>query len=189
MRCFLTQKKKANEAFEALEDRISILKALTQDIEDKESALWGYYTSKQRWIMQINSIPAQYLRDAGLKNVLAQNTKANADGFQALNTEELLLKGKNAQHWVIGDIHAAPLPQERIMNHFKSWRNGNLYHNVKRVNPKVNTSDWYAKAIVRPDMVLEDLIHLAYPELLPDHQPIFMGMYDKNTQGPLEEQK
>lgn len=185
---FFNAEKEANEVFERIENKINNLKALTKNIEVKESALWGYYSSKQRWIMQINSIPAQYLKDAGLENALVNNTKANADGFQALNTEELLLKGKDAKHWVIGDIHAAPLPQEEIMNHFESWRTGNLYHNVKRVKPKVNTSDWYAKAIVRPDMVLEDLIHLAYPQLLPDHTLIFMGRYDKNTEGPIEEQ-
>ncbi|MEM9001019.1 MAG: ABC transporter substrate-binding protein [Bacteroidota bacterium] len=185
---FFNAEKEANEVFNTIENKVESLKRLTQNIATKESALWGYYGSKQRWIMQINSIPAQYLADAGIENVLAKNTKANADGSQALNTEELLLKGKGAQHWVIGDIHAAPLPQENIMNHFDSWRTGKLYHNLKRVKPKVNTSDWYAKAIVRPDMVLEDLIRLAYPQLLPDHTPVFMGYYDKVSEGPVEQQ-
>ena len=180
---FFNAEEEANQVFGAIESRINDLKALTQDIEINESALWGFYSSKQRWIMQINSIPAQYLEDAGLENALSKNTKANADGFQALTTEELLLKGKEAKHWVIGDIHAAPLPQEPIMNHFVSWRKGNLYHNLERVKPKENTSDWYAKAIVRPDIVLEDLIRLVYPQLLPDHTPVFMGYYDKVSEG------
>ncbi len=185
---FFNAEKEANKVFEAIESKINGLKDLTRNIKVKESALWGYYSSKQRWIMQINSIPAQYLVDAGLENVLSNNTKANADGFQALTTEELLLKGKEAKHWVIGDIHAAPLPQERIMNHFESWRANKLYHNLKRVKPKENTSDWYAKAIVRPDIVLEDLIRLVYPHLLPEHIPVFMGFYDKVSEGPIEQQ-
>jgi iron complex transport system substrate-binding protein len=50
---------------------------------------------------------------------------------------------------------------------------------MERVNHKTNASDWYATAIVRPDTVLADLIKLVHPELLPDYQPVFMGMYDK----------
>ncbi|WP_422080603.1 ABC transporter substrate-binding protein [Ulvibacterium sp.] len=182
---FFNAEKEANQVFGDIKNKIEALKSLTQNVELKESALWGFYTSKQRWKMHINSIPAQYMVDAGLKNALANNTKANADGAQTLTTEELLFKGKDVQHWIIGDIHSGPLPQEDIMNNFESWRTGKLYHNMERIKPKKNTSDWYAKAIVRPDIVLEDLIKLVYPQLLPDHTPVFMGQYDKVAQGPI----
>lgn len=183
---FFNAEEKANKVFDEIESNVEALKALAGNIEQKQSAMWGFYTSKQRWNMHINSIPAQYMDDAGLKNPLLNNTKPNADGVQTLTTEELLSKGKDVEYWVIGDIHAPPLPKANIMNHFKSWRTGKLYHNMKRVKPKENTSDWYAKAIVRPDMVLEDLIGLVYPEVLPDHTPIFLGHYDKATEGPVE---
>ncbi|WP_299534670.1 ABC transporter substrate-binding protein [Ulvibacterium sp.] len=181
---FFNAEKEANQVFENIADKIKTLKSITQSVALKESALWGFYTSKQRWKMHINSIPAQYMVDAGLKNVLLDNTKANADGAQTLTTEELLLKGKDVEHWVIGDIHAGPLPKESIMNNFEAWRTGNLYHNMERIKPKENASDWYAKAIVRPDIVLEDLIRLVYPQLLPDHSLVFMGHYNKVTEGP-----
>lgn len=90
---------------------------------------------------------------------------------------------------MIGDIHASPLPQEELMSSFNAWSSGKLYHNMQRVDPKTNTSDWYATAVVRPDTVLADLIKLVYPDLLPDYQPVFMGMYDKATQGKKSEAK
>ncbi|MEM9647149.1 MAG: ABC transporter substrate-binding protein [Bacteroidota bacterium] len=183
---FFNAEEEASQVFGEIESNIKTLKALTGNLGEKETALWGYYTSKQRWNMNINSVPAQYLIDAGLINALVGNTEPNANGTQHLTTEELLSKGKDVDHWIIGDIHAPPLPKENIMNHFKSWRTGKLYHNMKRVKPKENTSDWYAKAIVRPDMVLKDLIGLAYPDLLPNHTPVFMGYYDKATEGPKE---
>jgi len=34
---------------------------------------------------------------------------------------------------------------------------------------------------VRPDLVLEDLIALFHPEILPDHQFTFFGKYVKET--------
>lgn len=180
---FFNAEKEADRVFQTIEERIESLKALTADLPQKESAIWGFYTSKQRWHMQLTSFAGQYMRDAGLENILLATTKPNANGRQTLRTEELLLKGKEAEHWIIGDIHAGSLPQEELMSSFHAWNSGQLYHNLTRVDPKTNTSDWYATAIVRPDTVLADLIKLTHPELLPDYQPVFMGLYDKSTQG------
>ena len=179
---FFNAEKEANLVFEEIKSRIESLKALTANNLEQETALWGYYSSKQRWVMQITGFPAQYMRDAGLKNILLENTPPNANGMQTLTTEELLVRGKDAKHWVIGDIHAGPLPQEELMSSFEAWNSGRLYHNLTRVDPKHNTSDWYATAIVRPDTVLADLIKLVHPDLLTDHSPVFMGEYDKETQ-------
>lgn len=181
---FFNAEEQANRVFQQIEEKVDSLKALTADLPERESVMWGFYTSKQRWIMQISSFQAQYMEDAGLENILTQTVQPNANGSQTLSTEELLIKGKEAKHWVIGDIHAAPLPQETLLESFDAWRSGKLYHNMTRVDPKSNTSDWYATAIVRPDTVLTDLIKLTHPELLEDYSPVFMGYFDKATQGP-----
>jgi len=175
---FFNAEGKANEVFQMIEDRVNELKQLAASTEGS-SALWGYHSSKGRWVMQLESFPAQYLRDANLENVLLSNTVADANGIQSLSTEQLLVRGQTADHWVIGDIHASPLPKEEIMSSFQAWNKNQLYHNMKRVDPKSNTSDWYATAIVRPDSVLADLISLVYPDVLPNHQPQFMGIFDK----------
>ena len=175
---FFNAEEKANLVFQKISDRIEELKSMTAELP-KESAIWGFYTSKSQWAMQISSFPAQYMRDANLDNVLLNKVKTNANGRQNLTSEQLMVLAKDATHWVIGDIHSAPLPNETIMSSFQSWNSGKLYHNMERVDPKSNTSDWYAKAIVRPDIVLADLIKLVHPELLPEHEPLFMGVYDK----------
>lgn len=175
---FFNAEAKANEVFEVIANQIDQLKKLAATTE-KESAIWGYYTSKSRWLVELSSFPAQYLRDANLDNVLAEKMEANANGMQSLTTEQLLTQAKEAEHWVIGDIHAAPLPKENIMSSFNAWNKGQLYNNTKRVRPKTNTADWYATAIVRPDTVLADLIKLVHPELLPDYEPVFMDDFQK----------
>ncbi|MEO0338087.1 MAG: ABC transporter substrate-binding protein [Bacteroidota bacterium] len=175
---FFNAEAKANEVFQNIADRIEELKGLAAQTP-KESALWGFYTSKSQWAVDLASFPAQYMRDANLNNVLVGKVEANANGKQRLSSEQLLTMGKEAEHWIIGDIHAAPLPKESIMSSFQAWNTGNLYQNMERVDPKSNTSDWYATAIVRPDTVLADLIKLVHPELLPAYQPVFMGHYDK----------
>ncbi len=184
---FFNAEEEANRVFQDIQHSIDTLKALTTNIPVPESAIWGYYTGKQRWLVQISSFQAQFMRDAGMVNILQANTKPNANGKQAITTEELIFKGKEAEHWIIGDIHATPLPQEELMTSFKAWRTEQLYHIMERVDPKTKNSDWYATAIVRPDTVLADLIKLVYPELLPNYQPAFMGIYDKTIQGKIPE--
>ncbi len=178
---FFNAEQKADSIFQVIKSRVRSLATLTNELEEKESSMWGYYIGKQRWVVQLSSFPGQYMDDAGLKNVLVSNTPANANGTQTITTEELLLKGKEVKHWVIMDVHAGSLPKEELMNSFQAWREENLYHNMERWNPENNTSDWYATAIVRPDTVLADLIKLVHPGLLPDHSPVFMGHYDKNS--------
>lgn len=178
---FFNAEAKANEVFAEIAAQIDKLKKLAATT-DKESAIWGYYTSRGEWLMQLSSFPAQYLRDANLENVLLESTKPNANGMESLTTEQLLTRAKEAEHWVIGDIHASPLPKETIMSSFSAWNKEQLYHNTKRVRPKTNTADWYATAIVRPDTILADLIKLVHPELLPDYEPVFMGNYQKIEQ-------
>lgn len=177
---FFNAEEEANRVFQKIADRIEELKTLAAQAP-QESAMWGYYTSKSRWLVQLSSFPAQYMRDANLKNVLLGNVEPNANGLQSLSSEQLLLFGKEAAHWIIGDIHSTSLPQETIMSSFKAWNSGQLYDNRKRVDPKSNTSDWYATAIVRPDTVLADLIKLVHPELLPEYQPVFIDVFDKET--------
>lgn len=175
---FFNAEGRANQVFAQISNRIEELRAVTAQ-QPQESALWAYYTGNGQWATQITSFPAQYMRDAHLKNVLLGKVKPDANGKQVLDTEQLLLHGQDATHWIIGDIHASPLPKETLMSSFQAWNTEKLYHNMGRVDHRSNTSDWYATAIVRPDSVLADLIKLAHPTLLSDYQPVFMGMYNK----------
>ena len=178
---FFNAENEANQVFQEIENRISELKTLAGQAPE-ESAIWGYYIGKSRWIFELTSFPAQYLRDANLINPLIGQVEPNANGSESLTTEQLMLLGKEAEHWMIGDIHGTELPKESIMTAFTAWNRGQLYHNRKRVDLKSNSSDWYATAIVRPDTVLADLIKLVHPDLLPEYEPVFMGIYDKNPQ-------
>lgn len=175
---FFNAEGKANQVFAQISSRIEALKTMAAQ-QAQESAMWGYYTSKGQWAMQISSFQAQYMRDANLKNVLLGKVEPDANGTQILDTEQLLLHGQEVNHWIIGDIHASPLPKEALMSSFQPWNTEKLYTNMGRVDHQSNASDWYATAIVRPDSVVADLIKLVYPDLLPDYQPVFMDIYDK----------
>ncbi len=176
----------ANDKFDQVVNRVTMLRDLTSKIANKPTMIWGYYAGKDRWIMHSNSIEAQFMRDGGIVNVLEDFTRPVRNGGEPVSSEELLSRANGATHWMIGDIHSSSLPSENFMSRFKSWEEGKLYHNMKRIKPKYNAFDWYGSAVVRPDVVLADLIRLIHPELPMDHEPYFMNHFDKSTKLPLE---
>lgn len=183
---FFNAEQKANEVFNGIQNRVDSLKKLVATVPNKPTAIWGYYTGKDRWLVHCNNNEAQFMKDAGLINVFEDFSRPLRNSGEPISSEELLARGRNAEHWIIGDIHSAALPSANYMNTFQSWRTGKLYHNMKRSKPKANAFDWYGTAIVRPDIVLADLIKLIHPELLPAHELFFMDHFDKSTKLPLE---
>lgn len=183
---FFNAEQKANEVFNGIQSRVDSLKQLVATVPTKPTVIWGYYTGKDRWLVHRNSIEAQFMKDAALTNIFEDFSRPVRNSGEPISSEELLAKGKNAEHWMIGDIHSAALPSSNYLNAFQSWRSGKLYHNMKRSKPKANAFDWYGTAIVRPDIVLSDLIKLIHPELLPAHELFFMDHFDKATKLPLE---
>lgn len=183
---FFNAEAKANERFNVMVQKVSELKSLTTELTENPTMVWGYYTGKDRWMVHTNSIEAQFMRDAGIKNLMEDFSRPVRNNGELVSSEEFLSQAYRADHWVIGDVHSASLPAESYLSQFKSWDNGQLYHYMKRIKPQVNAFDWYGSAAVRPDLVLADLIKLIYPDQLPSHTLYFMDRFDKSMKLPLE---
>lgn len=184
---FFNEEQKAEEIFNNIVANVNSIKEKVKVLPKKPTAMWGYYTGKGRWLVHYNSVEAQLLKDAGVNNVFYDSLRAIRNEGEPLSTEQLIAKAKDVEHWIIGDIHSAELPRENIMSTFSAWRSGNLYHNMKRSKPEANAFDWYGMAPVRPDYVLADLVKLLRPDVVFDHELVFMDKFDKKFKFPIEE--
>jgi len=183
---FFNEEAKANAVFDEVKQSVDNLKQLVETSTARTTAIWGYYAGKDRWWFNVNNIEAQLLQDAGTVNLFATEKISTAEeGQEAISSESLLQKGKDADLWIIGDIHAVALPPENYMQSFSAWKENRLYHNMKRSKMEVDSYDWYGTAVVRPDRVLEDLVKLIHPDLLPDTSTEFLDTFDKNTVLPI----
>ncbi len=185
---FFNAEQRAEQVFNRIERRIDSLKRIvTERVAERPTIVWGYYAGKDRWIIHRNSVASQFLEDAGLNNVFADPDAPFRNSGEEISSEWLLEQAKDAENWIIGDVHSAALPPDRFMQSFRSWRNDRLFHNMVRRKPEVNAFDWYGTAPVRPDIVLSDLVRLFHPEMLPEYRPYFLGHFDKETMKlPLE---
>jgi len=183
---FFNKEQEATLVFNEIRDRISELQSLVSERQtNAESVMWEFYTDKGRWVVRLATDEVLFSKDAGMLYPLADVLLPNPLGATTVSTEELIEKAGSIDHWVIGDIHSAKLLPEYIMNSFKAWKSGKLYHNMKRGKPEVNASDWYATGLVRPDYILADMVKLMHPDLLPEHELFFMGIFDKKTEFPV----
>lgn len=184
---FFNEEAKAEEIFSQIVTSVETLKQKVADLPEKPTAMWGYYTGKGRWLIHRNSVEAQLLNDAGANNVFYDSTLNIRNEGEPLSTEQLMALGKDVTHWIIGDIHSAELPGENVMSTFDAWREGRLYHNMKRSKPEVNAYDWYGSAPVRPDYVLADLVKLLHPQVKLEHDLVFVDRFDKQFKFPVDE--
>lgn len=183
---FFNAEEEANRKFDEVSQNIENIKAEMAGLSKKPSMIWGYYAGKDRWVVHRNSVEAQFMRDVGAKNLLEAFDRPVRNGGDPISSEELLSKAHEATYWMIGDVHSAALPSANYMNEFSAWRNGKLFHNMKRSKPRVNAFDWYGRAAVRPDLVLADLVKLLHPDRLTNHELHFMDHFDKRTKLPLD---
>ena len=168
---FFNEEAKANSFFDPIEKRCFELTALVSSQKKPVTACWLYFPSSEAdWNAHRNDFMASYLAGIGVTNVLKDNGPTHQVG---ITNEYLIAQAKEADFWIVNSTTDKDWPPLAYLTIFKAYREGNIYHYQFRTNHEHNAYDWYETAEVRPDLVLEDLVHIFYPEVLPGHKLFF----------------
>lgn len=183
MAAFYNQEAEANELYDTIVEEYEAAKALVADLPDDErvTALWNKYEPfTEAW-----SIPGQQtwlgalLQDAGVNWVLMEE----APDFSAqLSFEQVYDAGIDTPIWIlntfsINSVDALLAEDERNAD-FAAVEAGDVYNNEARVNAN-GGNDFWETGVTHPQLLLQDLIALFYPELLPDHELIFYNKLEQ----------
>lgn len=113
------------------------------------------------------SYMARLIADAGGRYVWERQPES---GIYVLPLEKALQEGAPADYWLHpsswrsrAEVQAA----EGRVRMLKSWNEGKVYQHCKRLGP-YGSIDFYESGVVRPELVLEDLVRLLHPGLLPE---------------------
>jgi len=168
---FFNKEKEANEIFNNIAARCEELMQLAAAQTPQQQAFLIYHPSDESdWNAHRNDFYASFLKAAGAKNVLKDDGPSHAVG---MNNEKLLSLAKDADFWLVNSTSDQNWPPANYLKSFKAYRNGQVYHYQKRTRYEHDAYDWYETPEVRPDLVLEDLVAIFYPELLPNHELLF----------------
>jgi iron complex transport system substrate-binding protein len=121
------------------------------------------------WVMpSTHSYMAQLVADAGADYIYRDNT-SNLSAPIGLETAYKLLQ--KADYWINVDYSSTTLKALEAINpkfaDAKAVRNKHVYNNNLRMTPSGGNEYWET-SVVRPDVVLRDLIHIFHPELISD---------------------
>ncbi len=160
-------REKGIEIFSEIPKRYQTLKDLTASVEQRPTVMFNTPWNDS-WIMpSTKSYMAQLVNDAGANYIYKENT-SNSSAPIGLETAYGLIQ--KADYWINVGM-ASTLDELKAVNpkftDAKSVREKTAYNNNLRLTA-TGGNDYWESAVVRPDIVLRDLIHIFHPELVSD---------------------
>ena len=160
-------REKGIEIFSEIPKRYQTLKDLTASVEQRPTVMFNTPWNDS-WIMpSTKSYIAQLVNDAGADYIYKENT-SNSSAPIGLETAYGLIQ--KADYWINVGM-ASTLDELKAVNpkftDAKSVREKTAYNNNLRLTA-TGGNEYWESAVVRPDIVLRDLIHIFHPELVSD---------------------
>ena len=160
-------REKGIEIFSEIPKRYQTLKDLTASVEQRPTVMFNTPWNDS-WIMpSTKSYMAQLVNDAGADYIYKENT-SNSSAPIGLETAYGLIQ--KADYWINVGM-ASTLDELKAVNpkftDAKSVREKTAYNNNLRLTA-TGGNEYWESAVVRPDIVLRDLIHIFHPELVSD---------------------
>ena len=168
---FLGKEESANSNFQAMAQRYETLKKefSTVSSEKKPSVFTGTLQGSAWHVPGGKSFMARFIEDAGGQYLWADNEDA---GALALDFETVLNKAQKADIWlnvILANSRKDLLATDERYQYFQAFAQSKIYSYTARIS-KNGGYDFFESAIVRPDVVLQDLIHIFHPAALPNHK-------------------
>jgi iron complex transport system substrate-binding protein len=172
MALFFDKEKEADSIFRVIEKDYLDTKAIADTVAKKPSVLSGIVYGDAWFLPGGQNYAAKLLKDAGCNYIWAADS---SNGFLELSFESVYAKAHNANLW-IGVGSFSTLDEIRNADHrytrFKPYRLKQVYTSNARQGAK-GGSEFLELGYLRPDIILKDLVKIAHPALLKDHQLFF----------------
>lgn len=166
---FFNREREAEEFFSSIESDYLALAAKAKAAARKPTAMWATCYTAGAWQANRNGWIACYLEDAGAINTLADG----GPPYQiAMAEEQIVSLATQAEFWFSDNgrqKRASGLPIQA----FRAARNGQIY-DPSRVIAEFGSPDYFGLGMIRPDLMLRDLVLLFHPKLAPGHQLYFL---------------
>jgi iron complex transport system substrate-binding protein len=172
MGAFFDKEKLANSIFNRVIKQYNTIKAKVTKAANRPSIMSGQDFRGTWSVSGGKSFNGQLFHDAYASYFYASDSSTSSIPS---NIEQVLVNFSNADIWVgsdaksfkeLGDIN----PRYKL---FKAFRNKQVYNINRRCNAN-GGNDYWESGVVRPDLLLSDMIKIVHPEILPNYQLTYM---------------
>jgi len=163
----------ADSIFRVIEREYLCLSELAKAKTDKPTVLDGSSYKGIWYAAGGKSYPARLYKDAGAEYFWERDTSS---GSIPVSFEIIIENQSDADYWIGPSTgnRAELLQVESRYSLLKAFRNGNVYYFGKRVNPN-GGYDYYESGVVRPDILLQDMVWVFHPDLLDEtYEPVYL---------------
>lgn len=162
----------ADSLFKAVEQQYNAAKRLAKKAVHTPTVLTGGLYKDVWHVAGGNSWMAQFLEDAHAEYLWKDTPET---GSRALSLEAVLEKAQQADFWLNPSSHSSYQELQHANSHysqFEAFAHKRVYSNALKKGPRGGLL-FYELAPQRPDLVLQDLITILHPKLLPHYTPHF----------------
>ena len=170
---FFNKEQLADSLFAQIERDYLAASAIAQSVDVRPTVMAGG-NFKGTWYMPSGaSYMGRLFADAGANYFYATDSTTSAS--LALNFETVLNNFHDADVWLNAPTTTLDALYQMDSRHnlFRSAREGRVYAFYRRTLPD-GANDFWESAVVRPDIVLKDIIWALHPNLLPDYHPTYI---------------
>jgi iron complex transport system substrate-binding protein len=161
----------AEEVYNDIRTRYLEVQALAADT-DRAEVLLGSLSQGTWYMTSGGSFMGRFLTDAGAEWPWREDTTT---GSLPLNFEAVFSESSAAPTWVVANSWtsvADAVSDDERYGRLAAVQYGQLWNANKATNPR-GGNDFYERGVLRPDLVLSDLVAIMHPELLPGHEFTF----------------
>ncbi|NDJ61848.1 MAG: ABC transporter substrate-binding protein [Chloroflexi bacterium] len=170
---FFNAEARAEAAYANIASEYNAARELAASVTDAERqvVLWNAFsTFSDAWFIPgAETYVGALLDDAGA--IIALGEEAPGDSAP-LSFEVVYDRALDADVWMVNLFAVNTLEdllaQDSRYGDFAAVEAGNVWNNSRRVNAN-GGNDYFELGVTNPHLILQDLVHMLYPDLLPDH--------------------
>ncbi|MBE2998928.1 ABC transporter substrate-binding protein [Nocardiopsis sp. HNM0947] len=171
------QEAQAEELFAQIEADYEEVAEVAEGADPVE-VLPGQFGDGSWFVPAGGSYVGRLLADAG-----ATHPWDDSEGTESveLDLEEVLAEARGAEVWIASadwDTLADAEADDERHAEFDAFDDGRVWTNNKATGPTGGNQYW-DEGVLRPDLVLGDLVHVVHPDLLPDHETRYYRQLDE----------
>ena len=155
--------KEASEYFSRIENNYNSIKNKVSNVKFRPLVLTGLPFKDAWWMAGGNSNLARLITDAGGEFIWKDNQSREAF---VVSLEDVIMRAAKADYWInCGTVNSINelLATDSRFSSFPQVNKKSIYNNNLAVSPG-GGNDYWERGVVRPDLILSDLVKIFHPE-------------------------